>query len=199
MKKEDFTKLGIEDALAQKAADASAEELKGLVPKDRFDGIEAELKQVKAIVAERDAQLEVLKKSTGDSEALKQQITDLQTANAEKDKTHAAEIRDLKRSGIDESLLLEAKAKNLTAVKALLDKVDEAVDEAAYKTLRAEQVKKLTESEDTKFLFDAKARDDKQGQFRGIKPGESRDGGGGGEKPATLADAVKASYEKMTA
>ena len=37
MKKEDFLKLGLSDELANKAAEASAEELKGFIPKSRFD------------------------------------------------------------------------------------------------------------------------------------------------------------------
>ena len=37
MRKEDFLKLGLSDELAEKAASASAEELKGYVPKGDFD------------------------------------------------------------------------------------------------------------------------------------------------------------------
>ena len=40
MKKEEFVALGISEELAKKAADASAEELKGFVPKTRFEKIE---------------------------------------------------------------------------------------------------------------------------------------------------------------
>ena len=40
MKKEEFVALGISEELAKKAADASAEELKGFVPKTRFDEVD---------------------------------------------------------------------------------------------------------------------------------------------------------------
>ena len=39
MKKEDFLKLGLTEELAVKAAEASTEELKGFIPKNRFDEV----------------------------------------------------------------------------------------------------------------------------------------------------------------
>ena len=44
MKKEEFVALGISAELAEKAASASAEELKGYVPKSRFDEVNEEKK-----------------------------------------------------------------------------------------------------------------------------------------------------------
>ena len=96
MKKEDFLKLGVDEETAGKLAEASAEELKGFIPKNRFDEVNNELKALKGTVSERDKQLEELKKSSGDNEALKQQIADLQKANKEAQAAYEAEMQKLK-------------------------------------------------------------------------------------------------------
>lgn len=194
MKKEDFIKLGFSEEDATKAAEASQEELKGFIPKARFDEVNNEKKKLETTVSERDKQLETLKNSTGDVEAMKKQIETLQTENKTKDEEHAAELKKLKRDAIDESILLESKAKNTKAVKALLEKIDDSVDEDAYKTLRSEQIKKLVEAEDTKFLFNVETKPGKG--FKGVKPGEKKDGVAGDDKPTTLADAIRMRFEE---
>jgi hypothetical protein len=193
MKKEDFIKLGFSEEDAIKAAEASQEELKGFIPKARFDEVNNEKKKLETTVVERDTQLETLKNTTGDVEAMKTQITTLQADNKKKDDEHAAELKKLKRDAIDESILLESKAKNTKAVKALLEKIDDSVDEDSYKTLRSEQIKKLVEAEDTKFLFNVETKPGKG--FKGVKPGEKKDGIAGDDKPATLSDAIRMHFE----
>jgi len=170
MKKEDLVKLGLDEETAKKVADASAEELKGFIPKARFDEVNNEKKTLETTLAERNTQLEELKKSTGDVEALNKKITELQEENKTKDETHAAELKKLKREAIDESILSESKAKNTKAVRALLDDIDGSLDDEAYKLLRAEQIKKLQSADDSKFLFDTEK---KKPTFKGAKPGES--------------------------
>jgi hypothetical protein len=189
MKKEDFLKLGFSEEDAKKAAEASAEELKSYIPKARFDEVNDEKKKLETTVVERDQQLEILKNSTGDVETMKKQITDLQADNKKKDETHAAEIKQLKRDSIDGSLLLELKAKNNTAVKALLEKIDDSADEETYKTMRTEQIKKLLEADDTKFLFDTET---KKPKMKGAAPGET-----GKEDIDNKVDVSKMSYEEI--
>ena len=46
MQKEDFVKLGFDDEVAKKCADASAEELKGYIPKVRFDAVNNDKKKL---------------------------------------------------------------------------------------------------------------------------------------------------------
>ena len=55
-----------------------------------------------------------------------------------------------------------------------------------------DQIKKLTEGEDTKFLFDVAGE---KPNFKGIKPGEKTDKSGTNEQPKTLADAIKSHFE----
>jgi hypothetical protein len=177
MKKEDFAKLGADDALAAKMAEASADELRGFIPKSRFDEVNTELKQSRESVAERDAQLETLKKATGDSDALQKQITDLQLANKMLAEAHAAEINQFKLDTAVNSALTAAKARNPETVKpllrAFLEKAE--LDGDAVKGLD-DEIKKLAAKEETKFLFDAAPAGGKPA-FRGVKPGEGTDGG----------------------
>ena len=81
MKKEEFVKLGIDEETAKKCEAASQEELKGFIPKTRFDEVNNEKKKLELDLRDRDGQLETLKNSTGDVEAMKQQIATLQAEN----------------------------------------------------------------------------------------------------------------------
>lgn len=78
MNKEQFVALGLTEELATKAATASAEELKGFVPKARFDEVNDAKKQAEKDRDSVGGQLEELKKSAGASEELKTQIEKLQ-------------------------------------------------------------------------------------------------------------------------
>jgi len=170
MKKEDLVKLGLDDETAKKVADASAEELKGFIPKARFDEVNTEKKTLETTLAERNTQLETLKNSTGDVEALKKQIETLQADNKTKDEAHAAEIKQLKLDTAIDSALTDAKAKNVKAVKALLElEGAELLEDGTVKGL-TDQIKKLQGAEDSKFLFDTEA---KQTKMKGAVPGET--------------------------
>ncbi|MBS5822413.1 MAG: phage scaffolding protein [Clostridium argentinense] len=193
MKKEDLLKLGLSEEDAKKVADASAEELKGYIPKSRFDEVNNEKKKLELDVRDRDSQLETLKNSTGDVEAMKKQIETLQADNKAKDKAHAAEIKQLKVDAAVSAALTAAKAKNEKAVRALLEldleKVEFA-DDGKVKGLD-DQIKKLVEAEETKFLFDT---DSKKTKIKGANPGET-----GKEDPDTKVDISKMSYEELAA
>ena len=151
---------------------------------------EAELAQLSGNLKERDKQLETLKNATGDVEGLKKQITDLQTANSEKDKAHAAELTALKLNTAVDAALSSAKAKNTKAVRALLD-LDKAElgEDGAVKGL-AEQIKKLQGAEDSKFLFD----EVKKPTMKGASPAAT-----GVEEPDTKVDVSGMTYEEMAA
>ena len=191
MKKEDFVKLGIDEELAKKCEEASQEELKGYIPKARFDEVNNEKKKLELDVRDRDGQLETLKKSTGDNEELKKQIEQLQADNKAKDDAHAAEIKQLKVDSALEAALTAAKAKNNTAVKALLKDMDKAelAEDGTIKGL-AEQLEAIKKSDS--YLFDAK--DSKNTKVKGAKPGES-----GNEDGDKGVDTSKMSYSELAA
>lgn len=172
MKKEDFVKLGIDEETAKKLETASQEELKGYIPKARFDEVNTAKNTAEALVKERDNQIETLKNSTGDNEALKQQIQTLQDDNKAKDEAHAKEIRQLKIDNGVASALAAAKAKNPTAVKALLKDLDKAelLEDGTIKGL-AEQITALQKSDE--YLFEPKETKQK---MKGATVGEGSDG-----------------------
>ena len=183
MKKEDLVKLGLSEEDAEKAAKASEEELKGFVPKSRFDEVNEAKKHAEESVKERDKQIEGLKSSAGDAEKLKQQIEQLQQDNKAKDSLHASEIKKLKIDNAVDSALIAAKAKNVKAVRALLDlEKAELADDGSVKGL-AEQIEALSKAEDSKFMFESSGKP----KMKGAKTGE--DG---------LDDDGKPDFSKMT-
>lgn len=187
MNKEKLMEMG----LTEEQATSVMKELDGnYIPKTRFNEVNTELKQAKDQVKDRDSQLEALKKTAGDSEELKKQIEQLQNDNKAKDDAHAAEIKQLKIDSAVDKALTGAKAKNAKAVKALLDlSKAELAEDGTVKGL-AEQLKALTEAEDSKFLFDA---EQKKTGFKGVKPGEKKDG-----VPDGSPDFSKMSYDELT-
>ena len=191
MKKDELLKLGLDEETAAKVETASLDELKGFIPKARFDEVNNEKTGLQASLKERDSQLETLKNSTGDIEGFKKQIADLQTANTEKDKAHAAEIKTLKVNAAVDAALTAAKAKNMKAVRALLDleKADLA-DDGTVKGLD-DQIKKLAGADDSKFLFEEET---KKTQMKGAAPAET-----GKEEPDTKVDVSKMTYEELAA
>lgn len=111
----------LEWGLTEEQATKVMEGLNGsFVTKARFNEVNTELTTAKNTIKERDTQLETLKKASGDTKALQDQITQLQADNKKKDTDHAAELKNLKISNAVELALTGAKAKNNTAVKALL-------------------------------------------------------------------------------
>ena len=87
MKKEDLIAMGLTEDQAKKVMDS----LDGnFVTKTRFNEVNEENKTLKQSVADRDKQLEDLKKSSGDNAELKKQIETLQQQNAEQQKAHEA-------------------------------------------------------------------------------------------------------------
>lgn len=193
MKKEDLVKMGLDEETAKKVADASTEELKGFIPKARFDEVNAEKKNLETAKTTLEGQLEALKNSTGDVDSMKKQIETLQAENKTKDEAHAAEIKQLKIDAAVDKALSEAKAKNPKAVKALLD-LDKAelADDGTVKGLDA-MIKALTEAEDSKFLFDTDATQKQNPKLKGVIPGQNKDGvpGASAEFETRLAEARK--------
>lgn len=161
--------LGLDEATAKKVLDeiVSDKEKEGWIPKHRFDAVsermesaESAKKDLEKQISERDAQLETLRKSSADSESLQNQIKVLQDANAKEkelrelaDKEHAAEIKTKMREAIDLNLLTAAKARNEIAAKALLNKLDDALDDEAYKAERKKEIDALVAGDETKFMF----------------------------------------------
>lgn len=154
--------------------------------------VQKEVDSLKGQVKERDKQLETLKATAGDNEALTKQIADLQAENATAKEAHESEMTRLKVDFAVEKALAGANAKNVKAVKALLDLEDAKLDKEGNVKGLQEQIDKLTASDDTKFLFEVP----EQGQqtFKGFQPGTPAE-----NKPGAGVDTSKMNYDELCA
>ncbi|WP_456289721.1 phage scaffolding protein [Paenibacillus sp. AK002] len=158
--------------------DVNKELPKHFVPKDKYNEAAEARKKAEKEVTDRDKQLEDLKKSSGDAEALKQQIQKLQDDNkAAKDK-YEAELKDLQLTGALK-LALAGKVHDPDIVTNLLDKTKIELDDSGnIKTGLDDQIKALQTSK--AFLFVPEDKGGGQFQFRGANPPEGGGAGGAG-------------------
>lgn len=185
--------LGLEKEVIDKVLDEHSSNIgkykgEAETAKQELVAVKQEVETLKGQLTERDGQLETLKKSTGDIDALKQQIETLQNDNKVKDEAHAAEIKKMKVDTAIENALNAAKSKNNVAVKALLKDLDKAElnEDGTVKGLK-EQIDALVAAEDTKFLFNTETKQN----FKGAIPGET-----GNEEPDGKVDLSKMTYDE---
>lgn len=119
-------------ALKGKAKDGKDLELAvtndgSFLPKAKFDDLNTEVKGLREQLAQRDKDIAELKKSTGDNEALKTQIKDLETKYQKDTEALNGQIKEMQFSNALELALTGNKARNAKAVKALLN-----LDEVKY-------------------------------------------------------------------
>ena len=194
MKKEEFTALGIAEDLAEKAAAASAEELKGFVPKNRFDEVNEEKKNLQTAKKKAEDDLEELKKSAGDNAALQQQITDLQNAAKQKDTEYAEQIKAMKLANAIRLGITDAQDADLVA--GLVDQSKLILGDDGKLTGLDEQLKALRESKP--FLFKEKEQDKDAKKGAGFSVGAVKGGnagggvGGDGDKQLSMREAIAA-------
>lgn len=174
----DFLKgLGIEGENADKIINQHKAVIKDkFVPIERFNEVNTDLKNQKDTVKTLNGQLEQLKKI--DPEQLQSEITRLQNENKTAKEKFETEINNLKISNAIEKALTGAKAKNITAVKALLKMDEITLDGEDVKGID-KQIKALSEAEDTKFLFDTE-EPGKPGIKGNPEPGGTGGNNGGG-------------------
>lgn len=158
----------------------------------KISTLEAEKKNLETDVANRDSQLNDLKNSTEDVAGLKKTIEDLQNTNKTNDENHKNEMNELKKSFAIEKELSNAKAKNVIAVKALLDLDKVELNEDGTLKGLSEQIDSLTKDEGTKFLFDTETK--QKQKFKGAEPGET-----GKEEPDDKVDLSKMTYDERNA
>ena len=190
MNKEELLKLGLTEEQVEKVLSANMEQLKGFIPKSRFDEVNNAKKQAEKDLTERDKQLEVLKNSSGDVETLKKTIETLQNDNKAATEKYNEELAKIKLAGAVDTALLGANAVNIKAVKALLDMDKIKLDGEVLLGIN-EQLEELKTAEDSKMLF--KAAENK-GNFSGVKPAEGNTGNGESNAPKSLADAIMAKF-----
>ena len=145
--------------------------------KGELTAVTTERDNLKNQVKDRDTQIENLKKTAGDNAELTKQIEQLQ-----------AENKAAKVDAAVQLALTVAKAKNVKAVRALLEGLDKAefADDGSIKGL-ADQIKKLQTAEDSKFLFEEAQ---KPATPKGATPEDGAD-----DKPTTM---TKADFQKLS-
>ncbi len=189
MTQEQFEALGIEKSLAKKAAEASAEELKGYVSKEDYDTVDQQRKQAETSVADYKNQLETLKTTAGDNEALKTQIADLQTQNQQKEQEHKQELAELKMmSAIKMAIAADAQDSDLVA--GLVDRKKLILGDDGKVTGLDEQIKTLKESKPFLFKQEEKLKPNNKRGFFPLGPKEK--GEEGGETKMTMKEAIAA-------
>lgn len=166
---------------------------KDFVPRADFNEKNNALKAANATIAERDTQLEELKKATGDAAELTKQIESLQATNKKQAEDHAAEMAALKLDGAVERALTGAHARNTTAVKALLSEFLKSAELAEDGTVKglSDEIKKLSDGEDTSFLFGERQT------MAGANPAGKTSQPGAQHKPMTFEQSVQAAIENQ--
>ena len=196
MKKEEFIALGIDEKLAEKAAEESKRELSGYVPKARFDEVNEAKKQLEASADDYKTQLEGLKASAGDNEALKQQIAELQSQNKQKDAEYQEKLKDLQLTNAIKLAIAE-KAQDSDLVAGLIDKSKLLLADDGKVTGLEEQVKALKESKG--FLFKEDTPQKLTNPMPGFKVGvvQQPQSPSGQEGKVSMKDAITAKLQSQ--
>ncbi len=165
------------------------EELLALgLTEEQAEKVLAEIAELQKTVKERDKQLADLQKAAKGNDELQSQITALQQQNAEQQKAHKAELAQLKLDNAIDNALTAAGAKNLKAVRALLDMEKLQLGDDGKLTGWPEQLEALQKSDG--YLFAAQ----QPPAFRGFQPAAGSDG-----VPAGQVDTGKMSYDELCA
>lgn len=167
------------DAIAAKVGDKKLAVINdgSYVPKAKLDEKLDEIKTLKENIKTHETQLEDLRKQATGNEELQKTIRDLQKANDDAKKDADAQLKKLQLEHSVERALINAKAKNPKAVKALLDASKISLDGDNLLGLD-EQVKALQKSD--AYLFDI------------------QQGGGGTNPPGAGGGAQKNPWAKET-
>lgn len=172
--------------------DVNKELPKHFVPKSQYNDVVEARKKAEKEVTDRDKQLEELKKSSGDADALKQQIQKLQEDNKTASEKYEAEAKALKLS-MAVKLALAGKVHDPDIVTGLLNTdLIQLDDNGNIKAGLDDQIKALQTSKGFLFVPEDKGN---QFQFRGTHPPEGGGAGGGGGKSSVGADFAKAANE----
>ena len=161
------------------------------VPKHRFDEVNGELTQSKEQVKERDTQIKELKKFEGDSKALQDKITELETANSDKDKEYQSNLAlERKKNAIKLALLEDENGKpyDVDMVMGLFNLEQVVIDEATGKISSGFKEQNEAIRKEKAFLFSPKEDTNKGGDSKpagwkpaGTPPADGDKGGGGAD------------------
>lgn len=151
-------------------------------PKDKFDSVNNDNKELKRQLKERDTQLEELKKV--DADGLKQKIQDLQSENETTKNEYEEKLQNQAFDHVLSNALTGAKVKNAKAVKALLDTEKIKLDGDKLLNLD-DQLEALKESD--AYLFEEEQQEEQKPSFT---TGQHQKGG-------TTKNIAEMSYQEL--
>ena len=177
--KELLKAAGVEESkIDSLIGDVNKELPKHFVPKSQYNESAEAKKKAEKEVADRDKQLEDLKKSSGDADALRAQIDKLQGENKTAKEQYESKLKDLKLDAAIAKELEESQAKHSDLLAGKIDREKlELLDDGTVKGL-ADQIKTLQES--YKDLFGSEEGQGSGFKFKGFAPPEGGSGGAGG-------------------
>ena len=163
MTKEQLLAAGFTEEQATNILKLHKEAIDGqYVAKHRFDEVNGELKTVKEQVTERDKQIADLKKFEGDTKALQEKITTLETDNATKDKEYQSKLNQERKMNAVKLALLEdesGKPHDADMVMGLFNLEQVIIDEATGKISSGYKEQNDSIRKEKTFLFSAKEAD----------------------------------------
>lgn len=144
---EQLKEMGLDEEIAKKVLKVYQDSLKDkYIPIERFNEVNEEKKELKTQIEERDTQLKELKVKAAGNEELTAKITELENLNNTTKEECETKIAALRKETSIELALKDEKAKNIKAVKALLDLEKVSIDGDNLIGLE-EQLKTLKESD----------------------------------------------------
>lgn len=187
MKRKFLEDLGLEKETIDKIMAENGNDVNAA--KADYDSLKQQLDAANVQIQERDTQLENLKNSTGDMEALKQQIVSLQSDNQATKERYEADMKDLKLSTAIK-LALGDSAQDADLVAGLFDKSKLIMSDDGKITGLDEQMKAL--KKEKAFLF--KEEKAPQPQIKGGKPAEGKGTPPADKKPSEMTYSEMCAY-----
>ena len=187
MKRKFLEDLGLEKEAIDKIMAENGNDVNAA--KADYDSLKQQLDAANMQIQERDTQLETLKNSTGDMEALKQQIVSLQSANQATKERYEADMKALKLSTAIK-LALGDSAQDADLVGRLFDKSKLIMSDDGKITGLDEQMKAL--KKEKAFLF--KEEKAPQPQIKGGKPVEGKGTPPADKKPSEMTYSEMCKY-----
>lgn len=184
--KRDFLKnLGIEDKdIIDKILDENSADIGRA--KGELDTYKEKVTKLEGDISAKDTTIADLQKKVGDTDALNQQITQLQTDKTNLTNELNTKVSQIQKDHAIEGKIRDAKGKNIKAIKALLD-----MDKITYENNELggidDQLTALASAEDSSMLFG-----ETQTPPAGTHFNNPPSGGNGGTPPTsnTFAEAV---------
>lgn len=144
MKTEDVVKLGATEEVANAIIGLYAEEMKGFIPKSRFDEVNEAKKNAEALLKERDTQIESLSKNSEATESLKNQLEKMKADNEKSKADYEAKIKDMVLNSAISEKLTGTNYKDLLIPK--VDKTKLAIGDGGEVLGLDEQIKTIREN-----------------------------------------------------